>query len=408
MAGFQCELCHFRNCYKRNPEPSCHQDCWVMHCMRRANLDAFWACRPSTVQGNLSELKRVMQLAGGAGITSPFATYPRGPYPLADTMGMIPAIISLQRSLEPGKNSKTIQWHTMRNTCSCYSNVVHTTPMGTGMATMTNGKRSTHYTSSATNSHWFKRFMDRSHERMGDVKVQDQALTIDILLALQDVLEDSWNSAQASKDEEAVFEITTIGTALVCGFSSGLKGEELGHSRLHESMVLTECGMAHPRKPHIVLGLEGRFKGRIARRKHKIPLTPVSHSGIQNQRWLVRLISFFLNKRISSGPLLRASITTDEPAQIKDLDALFHKYLVLVRDIKPNLIPEDLDIPSRYSVKRSLRRGSTSQARSKKVPRDVINLNNRWRTEDGNFSNFYEHPETAALLYHMNSGYEQF
>jgi hypothetical protein len=97
---------------------------------------------------------------------------------------------------------------------------------------------------------------------------------------------------------------------------------------------------------------------------------------------LVRLIGFFLNKRISSGPLLRTSITSEESAQIKDLEALFHKYLTLVRDIKPNLIPEDLDISIRYSVKRSLWRGSTSQARNKKVPRDIINLNNRWQSED--------------------------
>jgi hypothetical protein len=35
-----------------------------------------------------------------------------------------------------------------------------------------------------------------------------------------------------------------------------------------------------------------------------------------------------------------------------------------------------------YSIRRSLQRGSTTQARNVKVPRDVINLNNRWRVED--------------------------
>ncbi|KAL7559003.1 hypothetical protein ACA910_010881 [Epithemia clementina (nom. ined.)] len=48
----------------------------------------------------------------------------------------------------------------------------------------------------------------------------------------------------------------------------------------------------------------------------------------------------------------------------------------------PALIPEQVDVINKYSVRRLLQRGSTSQARNKNVPKEVIELNNRWRTEE--------------------------
>jgi hypothetical protein len=35
-----------------------------------------------------------------------------------------------------------------------------------------------------------------------------------------------------------------------------------------------------------------------------------------------------------------------------------------------------------YSLRRSLRRGSTAQARNVGVPKDIILLNNRWRSSE--------------------------
>ena len=36
----------------------------------------------------------------------------------------------------------------------------------------------------------------------------------------------------------------------------------------------------------------------------------------------------------------------------------------------------------RYSMRRSLRRGSTAQARNKGVDPSIINMNNRWRSQE--------------------------
>jgi hypothetical protein len=382
MTAFQCELCHFRNCFHRNPRPENKQDWWTLQCMIRANVDAFWSKRASTVQGNLGEVRRFIKLSHRFGIEMPLMTFPRGPFPLLDSFGMIPAIATLQRSFDRGRNSSTIQWETMRNLRTCFSNLIHTTPFGSGGATMTNGKKTSFVTNSPTNSQWFQRFMIGTHERMGDVKIQDTALSIDVLLSLQEVLEQHWIEAWNEQDFELLFELATIGCTATSGFSAGLRGEEIGHVRLHESVILSARGLTHPRKSHILLSLEGRFKGQISRKKHKIPLIPVSASGIQNQRWFLRLVAEHERQGNTMGPIFRKNPQAEEGAQIKHLDVLFHKYLLVVQADRSDLIPETVDVLNDYSIRRSLRRGSTTQARNQKVPRDVINLNNRWRAED--------------------------
>ena len=224
--------------------------------------------------------------------------------------------------------------------------------------------------------------MTGTHERMGDVKIQDTALTIDVLLAFQDILETHWREAWIGGDRATLFDLATSGCAVTCGFSAGLRGEEIGHVRLHESVILSMRGLVHPRKAHVLLALEGRFKGQISQKKHKIPLIPVSASGIQNQRWLFRLMAQHDQRGNTIGPIFRKHPVSEDAAQIKHLDVLFHKYLLILQAIRPELIPESIDVINDYSIRRSLRRGSTTQARNQKVPRDIINLNNRWRSDD--------------------------
>ena len=171
ITPFQCELCHFRNVFKRDPNMDSEEDKWALKCIIRANLDAFWARRSSTVQGNTREMARAMRILESLRIASPTAIHRRGPYPIEDVMGMVPAMISLQRSLDKGRNSKTIQWDTMRGIRSTFSNFIHTTTSGTRGAVLSDGRRSTRITESVANSLWFKRFMDGCHERMGDVKI---------------------------------------------------------------------------------------------------------------------------------------------------------------------------------------------------------------------------------------------
>ena len=46
---------------------------------------------------------------------------------------------------------------------------------------------------------------------------------------------------------------------------------------------------------------------------------------------------------------------------------------------KPHMFEPNLILGDAYRLKRLLRRGSTSEATNNGVPREVIELNNRWR-----------------------------
>ncbi|KAL7574850.1 hypothetical protein ACA910_010687 [Epithemia clementina (nom. ined.)] len=94
---------------------------------------------------------------------------------------------------------------------------------------MTKRKCSTFITNSPANLLWFKHFMDGYHERMGDVKVQDTALSINVLLGIQEMLEETWAQDQTTMDATKFFELATTSHLVTCGFSSGLYREELGH-----------------------------------------------------------------------------------------------------------------------------------------------------------------------------------
>ena len=382
ITPFQCELCHFRNVFKRDPNMESEEDKWALKCIIRANLDAFWARRTSTVQGNTREMARSMRILESLRIASPTSIHRRGPYPIEDVMGMIPAMISLQRSLDKGRNSKTIQWDTMRGVRSTFSNFIHTTVSGSRGAVLSDGRRSTRITESVANSLWFKRFMDGCHERMGDVKIQDAAMSIELLLELERMLELQYQQLKENNGDESLFEIVTLGASLVLGFSSALRGEELAHIRLMETMECTKRGITHPKYPHVLLALEGRFKGLIARQKHKIPLVETTRSGIANKKWLLRLFAAYEKSGARYGPLFRSSPRGERAVSIQQLDLWLHELLIGCQKQHPELLGNDIDSLSTYSFRRSLRRGSTTQARNQKIPKDVVVLNNRWRSQE--------------------------
>ncbi|KAL7572219.1 hypothetical protein ACA910_011750 [Epithemia clementina (nom. ined.)] len=165
-----------------------------------------------------------------------------------------------------------------------------------------------------------------------------------------------------------------------CDYSSGLREEELGH--IPNSILLTTHCLRHKRVGHVVLALKGRFKGQTSCKKNKTPLAIKSPSGICNLKWLQRLIEVYEAYGVTFRPSFRSKPHSDEPARIGQLDVWFHRYLLQLQTLQPNLISATTDVLNAYSVRRSLRRGSTTQARNKKVPKDVVDLNNRWRAED--------------------------
>jgi hypothetical protein len=215
---------------------------------------------------------------------------------------------------------------------------------------------------------------------MGDVVVRDRALTIDVLEALFWVLKREF--IKNHDRPKLRFDVVTLGAALCFGFSAAIRGEEIGHCLLGPTAEETLKSLSFPRLPHVIVTLKGKFKGVLGIREHRFPLPLVSNTGIlENELWLTRLMSeyFSLHQIAPEGSLFRKSPGNPKAMTIAQFDALFHKYLAAVQVSDPAVLDPQVDVEQEYSFRRSLRRGSTTHARNRGVPSDVVEANNRWR-----------------------------
>jgi hypothetical protein len=221
MLPFQCDQCHYCNIKGREADQE-HvlPDRMMMIFIWRANLDAFWSREKTTVDENRQEGEQFVKIRLLLGIDNPFGGVQRGPFPVADTFRMLPAVALILRSLDTGKNSPTLQFKTMRNLCN---NFQSTTPEGVGLSMVgDSGKTQQRFSSSPTNSLWFERFIQGARRLMGDLWIPDRALTIVELLASLQILEEDWAKAQEQNDKDRCFEIASLGYVSCSGFSTGL------------------------------------------------------------------------------------------------------------------------------------------------------------------------------------------
>ena len=188
MTQFQCEVCHFRNIMGRDPMIHVSEgDRELMADFQRALLDAFWSREPPTVRGNLIEAVRGERYGDRTGM--PSVTPEMGPFPLEDTSGMKAALAVLDRSLNAGIHAEFVQWDTFRKARSVITNISQAGVGGLGDAVGAYEKGRMWISKVSTHSFWFTRFMAGIHKRVGEVKRQDEPVTIDVLHAIDALLE---------------------------------------------------------------------------------------------------------------------------------------------------------------------------------------------------------------------------
>lgn len=130
-------------------------------------------------------------------------------------------------------------------------------------------------------------------------------------------------------------------------------------------------------RPHVVVPLIGRLKGETGERYHMVILARVTQSGIQVGKWMDRLCLSLRRKGQSNGFVFQGR--GGRQRKIGSFNQEFHDRLNRVKEIKSRLFESDLSIADAFSLRRSLRRGSTTEARNKKVREEVVEMNNRWR-----------------------------
>jgi len=364
MTPFQCDLCHFRNIWHRDPDMTTHRDRWKCELIRRANLDALWAREPSTVRGNAVDARRLEEIAGQE-LEMRSIMPEMGPFPVRDTFGMKLATCMLIRSLDPGKTEETIQFSTMRKLRSAYSNTWNASLMGMSGEPC------------PSDSYWFKRFILGAHKRMGDDVRPDHGLSMDVMHALLKNLNRDWTKCGVL-DWEAKLRVSEFALVLVIGFCLGLRGEEIMKVRTTGFFNFFKFGRGHDRHPHVVVQLMGRFKRETGERSHLLPLAFETASGISSGMWTERFMQAWamLGKKKNSFAFVDKK---GRPNRIGYYDLEFVQRLHEVKATRPGLFPPGVNIADCYSLCRSLRRGSTSEAENRGIRQSVIEMNNRWR-----------------------------
>ena len=378
MCTFQCDDCSFYNLQGRYPNENKEADKLLLLCIRRATLDAFWARERTTVEKNWREIKSLVATGEAMGLEEPLP--PRGPCPIVDEQGLNVACLMLMKTMNQGRNSRHIQFETARKVRSAVSNFYHTLPGGTGLSTVGHGERGgLFFSASTTNSHWYKRFMTGCHRRMGDVWIPDQATTLDEVKAGLEILEEDWQGGPKGARRT---EVALTGAMVIAGFVAALRGEEIPQIDVGLMRKYWTEGLEYTRKRHVPLALAGRFKQTNGTYRIYIhPLADETASGIKIRVWFERAIRCLNDNKIVSGPMFRVSKRKGQIARasVGDLDVLFHDLWKRIQHRRPQLFSDSIKIEEEYSVRRSLRRGATTEAQNRAIPTEVLEANNRWR-----------------------------
>ena len=375
MNLFQCDDCHLYNMVGRKRILGYSPDDLALLCIRRANLDAFWSRERSTVAANLSEANKYLENLESMGLET-IAFPPKGPHLLSDTWGMSVACALLLRSKDRGRNAKHVQFETVRRTRSMYSNVSHTCEGGTGQSFM-GGEGALVASNSATNKPWFKRFMLGCHRRMGDVWLPDQPITMNIMEICLAELETKWDVFK--DDIIGQKKVSLVACILLAGFYGGLRGEEINRVDYGGMKKYWKEGMNETNsRKHVPLVLTGTFKRKVGLKFFTQPLAPITKSGINIAKWFERALYICEKDGMSKGPLFM-NATKKRRASISEMDGLLCPLLKEIQRKFPNIISHDTDVGESFSTYRSLRRGATAEAQNSKIPKTVIEANNRWR-----------------------------
>jgi hypothetical protein len=372
MVPFQCDECHFRNITGRDPVDWKATDTEMLEFIRRANLDAFWDRSANTVSSNLTDAWRMEKLGKRLGM-GPMGP-PMGPLPLADVVGMRFAIAILDRSLAPGQNEEFVQWSTFRKTRSVVTNISQAGLEGLTDSIGAYERKRMWISKVATHQFWFTRFMGGLHKRVGELKKQDEPISIDVLKTAEGILEMEWSRARTPAQKKRVAE---MGVWYIVGFCSGLRGEEM--VLIERAGTVNSLTHLTEEEPWFKVVISGPTKGnQLSGSKFAIPIVGTTQgSNLQPGKWIKRLAGILKDEGSKNGRLFTRRLN---PPRLFEFEEDFYRVLEKIQMTTEFIGSEEL-VSELFGILRSLRRGVTSHARIMGVGETLLHIFNRWRTE---------------------------
>ena len=376
-APFQCDHCWFVNLCGREPSDLSYSDERLLNYIRRVNLDLMWSRERGTVANTLAAVNKGKTMSIELGMVP--QRMKLGPWPLADGQGFQTAIEMLRASQKKGKNdSSYVQFDTVRKVRTAYATVYESSAAAGHHTSTFKGSHGNTFALNhgLTDTRLFRKFMTGLEKRMGRLVIQNVGISVEVLLAMLENMEAEYG--ETTNGSERKRELIICGSAFVVLFSAALRGGEVLLGEASELVRRIMEGKRHANHPHVIFPMMGRFKGETGERNLIFCLANSSNSGIQNRRWLERLARLLRleSRHKEAGP----AFCDQEGFVISSnfLNGELHKNLSNLQASRPDLIPQGIVITEAYNVYRSFRRGATTRAREAKVPKDIIELNNRW------------------------------
>ena len=324
------------------------------------------------MEGNGREIQRIRRLEEELGMPSGLPEL--GPWECKDVWGMRWAILTLRRSMDPGRNEKCVQYDTIRKMRSAVTNIHQAAPHGLRDSIASYERSKLWITSVPTHSFWFNRFMSGFHKRIGQKRLQDEPVLIKTMMGMMDAWDQDWDDAGSSEEK---LEVAMTATWFVLSFCGGFRGEEM--IQIEEKATLGSIAKCKRDDiPHIEVCVSGETKGnRLRGSKFKIPIVwETGYSNISVGKWLER---FGRVKRRVKGSYPRLFQMSERIPKLKDYHELFFGALQQAKDRGvPGFVEGEL-LREKYGILRSLRRGTTAHAKNRGVGTDLLNAVNRWR-----------------------------
>ena len=205
----------------------------------------------------------------------------------------------------------------------------------------------------------------------------DHPLTKELLDACFQLLDAKWEVFEG--DHVGRKNTALLACMLISGYYGALRGEEVNRVELGGiNKYWDEAISRSDDKKHVPLVLGGTFKRETGMKFFTQPLAYTTKSGRCLGEWFERIRKLYKEEGVVTGPLFRNE-TKVRRASIAEMDVPLHALLREVQRKFPNLIPDNVRIEDSYSMYRSTRRGATSEALNQKIPKEVIEANNRWR-----------------------------
>jgi hypothetical protein len=227
-----------------------------------------------------------------------------------------------------------------------------------------------------TSGKWFGRFMKGAHMMTGMIRKQNQALTSALVMAVCVVAEARWHLPIGDELREELEDSVCF---MLAAFRVGLGGEEVPLISMEGLLTFWDESRMEE-DSHVMLTLNGCFKGEVDERWNLVPVSDFLRSGFPFRLWMERALHRRVNLHNRDIGWLfqnRRGVRT----KCGRYDALFRVLIDQAWERHPLLLPETVDT-SDFSFWRSPRQGAVLETTNQDVAEKVIKLVNRWRKKE--------------------------